>query len=291
MGLAVGRRRTARAYGAAQIGASRSSRSAIGIGQLSQMSGNRKNWKTSTAALGFAGGCAALAYGMRLAVGRSEGPGYARKGGKMAHSTVAANAAPAALRGATKRRPRPLTLLSINDYFYRRGGAEAVYFAHNALCQASGWKVVPFSMRHAENTATPWSAHFVEEIEHGASNSLLGKLRRLPKVLYSLESRRKLSALLARVQPDVAHCHSISPPLVALDLAAAEAPRRSDRDDAPRSEARMPGVSNVPRPASMRGVQGRTASSGRCEPLYQAQRYAQHGRARGSAAASLARIV
>ncbi|HEX7079731.1 MAG TPA: glycosyltransferase [Gammaproteobacteria bacterium] len=101
------------------------------------------------------------------------------------------------------------TLLSINNYFYRRDGSEAVYLGHNRMFEGAGWTVVPFSMHHAENEPSPWSEFFVEELELGAAYTTAQKLRRVPKVVYSLEARRKLSALLDRVRPDVGHCHSI----------------------------------------------------------------------------------
>lgn len=101
------------------------------------------------------------------------------------------------------------TLLSVNNYFYRRDGSETVYVDHNRLFAENGWNVVPFSMQHAENPYSPWSQHFVTDLEFGSDYSLAQKLIRVPKVIYSLEARRKLQRLLHEVRPDVAHCHSI----------------------------------------------------------------------------------
>jgi glycosyltransferase involved in cell wall biosynthesis len=101
------------------------------------------------------------------------------------------------------------TLLAINNYYYRRGGAEALYFDHNRLFEGLGWSIVPFAMRHPKNLETPWSRHFVDEIEFGESYSLHEKLVRVPKVIYSVEARRKLAALLQHVPVDVCHAHNI----------------------------------------------------------------------------------
>ena len=68
------------------------------------------------------------------------------------------------------------TLLSINNYYYYRGGAETVFLEHNRMFEADGWKVVPFAMKHAKNLDTPWSKYFVEEIEFGEHYSLREKL-------------------------------------------------------------------------------------------------------------------
>jgi glycosyltransferase involved in cell wall biosynthesis len=100
-------------------------------------------------------------------------------------------------------------LLSINSYHYHRDGSESVYLDHNRMFSEAGWGVVPFAMHHPQNLDTRWSDHFVREIEYGQRYSLLQKATRVPKVIYSLESRQKISRLIAAAKPDIAHCHSI----------------------------------------------------------------------------------
>jgi glycosyltransferase involved in cell wall biosynthesis len=101
------------------------------------------------------------------------------------------------------------TLLTINNYYYRRGGAETVFFEHNRIFEALGWNVVPFAMQHPKNFPTPWSKFFVDEIEFGEQYSVLEQLKRASKVIYSVEARRKLTRLLDTVQPDICHAHNI----------------------------------------------------------------------------------
>lgn len=101
------------------------------------------------------------------------------------------------------------TLIAINNYFYERGGSEAIFFAHNRMLEEIGWNVIPFSMQHASNFQTPWSGYFVDDLEMHGKYSLMQKLTRLPKVVYSFEARRRLDQLLLRVQPDIAHAHNI----------------------------------------------------------------------------------
>lgn len=67
-------------------------------------------------------------------------------------------------------------LLAINNYFYRRGGAEAVFFDHMKMFSDIGWDVVPFAMQHEDNEASPWSEYFVSEIEYGRRTNLLRKV-------------------------------------------------------------------------------------------------------------------
>jgi glycosyltransferase involved in cell wall biosynthesis len=122
----------------------------------------------------------------------------------------------------TDREPRRRTLLSINNYFYPRGGAEVVFLEQNRILEASGWQVVPFAMHHPRNQDTPWSRHFVEEVEydHSQGYSLIGKVRRAAKVVYSQEARRNLQQLLDEVAVGVAHLHNvyhhISPSILGL---------------------------------------------------------------------------
>jgi glycosyltransferase involved in cell wall biosynthesis len=117
-------------------------------------------------------------------------------------------------------RRHPTTLLSVNNYYYARGGAEVVFLEQNRMLEAAGWQVVPFAMQHPRNRTTPWSRYFVDEVEFGRRYSALGTLQRATKVVYSEEARRKLGGLLREVTPDVAHLHNIyhhiSPSILSL---------------------------------------------------------------------------
>jgi glycosyltransferase involved in cell wall biosynthesis len=100
-------------------------------------------------------------------------------------------------------------LLAINNYYYRRGGAEVLFFEHNRLFEAIGWQVVPFAMRHPNNLATPWADFFPDEIEFGSSYGPVGNLVRASRVIYSMQARRRMHRLLDQVSPQIAHIHNI----------------------------------------------------------------------------------
>lgn len=100
-------------------------------------------------------------------------------------------------------------LLAINNYFYRRGGAETIFLEHMALLSGNGWSVVPFAMQHENNLPSDWSGYFPSEIEFGNQPGLLTKLRDAGKIIYSREAEQKLSALIEAARPDVAHAHNI----------------------------------------------------------------------------------
>ncbi len=101
------------------------------------------------------------------------------------------------------------TLLSVNNYYYRRGGAETVFLEHNRLFEKIGWEVVPFSMHHTQNMDTPWSKYFVEEIEFGKNYSIKNKLLLVSKIIYSFEACRNVEFLLNKVKPNICHAHNV----------------------------------------------------------------------------------
>lgn len=104
---------------------------------------------------------------------------------------------------------RSQRLLAINNYFYRRGGAESVFFDHIDLFTAAGWEVVPFAMQHPANLPSAWSDYFVTEIEYGAASGSLTKARQAAKIVFSLEARRNIRALIGRARPTIAHAHNV----------------------------------------------------------------------------------
>ncbi len=101
------------------------------------------------------------------------------------------------------------TLLSINNYHYRRGGADAVYLDHDALFRLAGWQTACFAMQHPKNLESPYSEYFVEEIEFGESYGFGKRLAMAAKIIHSREAQQKLDALLAVTRPDVAHVHCV----------------------------------------------------------------------------------
>jgi glycosyltransferase involved in cell wall biosynthesis len=100
-------------------------------------------------------------------------------------------------------------LLSVNNYHYRRGGAEVVFLEQNKIFEKLGWTVTPFSMKHAKNETTKWENHFVNEIEYGADDGWHNKFINAFKIIYSWEAKIKLESLIDTIKPDVAHLHNI----------------------------------------------------------------------------------
>ena len=100
-------------------------------------------------------------------------------------------------------------LLSLNTYHYRRGGSDAVFFEHNTMFKKMGWETAVMTMQHPKNLPSEWESFFVEEMEFGHKYPLWKKAAMASKVIYSLEAKRKLSALIEQFKPTVAHAHCI----------------------------------------------------------------------------------
>src|SRR5688572_243240 len=102
------------------------------------------------------------------------------------------------------------TLLSINNYYYPRGGAEVVFFRHNGMLNDAGFRVVPFAMNHRMNVGGAERSEFASELEYGReSDGLATRLRKGLKAVYSFEARSKLARLIDRSGPDVCHAHNV----------------------------------------------------------------------------------
>ncbi len=84
-----------------------------------------------------------------------------------------------------------------------------MFLEHNSLFSSLGWKVAPFSMKHANNLRTEWDRYFVNNIEFGDEYTLKEKVKIGGKIVYSLEARRKLLSLMKSISPDLCHAHNI----------------------------------------------------------------------------------
>jgi glycosyltransferase involved in cell wall biosynthesis len=100
-------------------------------------------------------------------------------------------------------------LLSLNSYHYRRGGADVMYFEHDALFRNLGWDTAFFAMHHPMNLASEWQSYFVDELQYGNAYTFPAKLGMATKVIYSLEARNKLLKLLLTFRPNIAHAHNL----------------------------------------------------------------------------------
>ncbi len=103
-----------------------------------------------------------------------------------------------------------MRILLINQFFYRRRGAETYLFDLKALLERNGHEVAVFSMVHPENEPSPWSQYFVSSVDYSNKN-----IKAAARMFWSREAQRKLDTLLDVFKPDLAHIqniyHQISP--------------------------------------------------------------------------------
>jgi glycosyltransferase involved in cell wall biosynthesis len=64
-------------------------------------------------------------------------------------------------------------------------------------------------MHHPLNIPTEWSDFFVDEIQYGHEYSLAQKIVMVSKIVYSFEAQRKISNLIEKYKPTLAHSHCI----------------------------------------------------------------------------------
>jgi len=99
-----------------------------------------------------------------------------------------------------------MKILSINKFYWRKGGSEAVFFNEKELLESNNHQVVPFSMRSEKNEPSKFDKFFVNEVDYDATG-IASKIKSAATVLYSLEAKKKMSAILQEFKPDIAHFH------------------------------------------------------------------------------------
>lgn len=105
-----------------------------------------------------------------------------------------------------------MKILLINKYFYRRAGAETVFFQERDFLLRHGHEVSDFSMHHPQNLDSFYSEYFVDQIEYRGKKTL-GDIFAYPfvaaKFIRNGEAIQKLRRLLDVHRPQIAHLHNI----------------------------------------------------------------------------------
>ena len=99
-----------------------------------------------------------------------------------------------------------MNILSINKYYWRKGGSESVFFNEMELLEEAGHTVVPFSMASDKNEETPHSRFFVDEVDYD-KGGVANKLSSAAKIIYSFDAKSKMKTLLKEKAFDLAHFH------------------------------------------------------------------------------------
>lgn len=99
-----------------------------------------------------------------------------------------------------------MNVLSVNKYFWKKGGSETVFFNEKEMLESAGHSVIPFSMKGNLNERSEYSKYFISEIDY-SNSEFKNRLLSAAKIIYSFEARRKMEELLLNSSVDVAHFH------------------------------------------------------------------------------------
>lgn len=94
-----------------------------------------------------------------------------------------------------------MKILLINNFHYRKGGSETVYFNMARILAEHGHQVVFFSCESEQNQSEGANRFFVK------SNTSLPMWKGALRYIYNREAQQSLSQLIAEERPDIAHIH------------------------------------------------------------------------------------
>ena len=114
-----------------------------------------------------------------------------------------------------------MKILQVNKFHYPRGGADRYYLDLADSLSKAGHELAFFAMHHPKNLKTSWSKYFVSRVSFN-ENTWKYAWKIPGRTLYSLEAKRKFSALLKDFRPDIIHCHNIYHQLSPSILSAAK---------------------------------------------------------------------
>ena len=94
-----------------------------------------------------------------------------------------------------------MKVLLINNFFFRKGGSETVFFNTARLLEQAGHQVCFFSVSREENISSPFSKYFISDTTKAS------KVKGLLSYFYNKEAATKLEQLIMVEKPDIAHSH------------------------------------------------------------------------------------
>src|ERR1700691_1847857 len=102
-----------------------------------------------------------------------------------------------------------MRILFCNKYNYAFSGTEIYLFEAMELLRSQGHETALFSMADPRGRPTPYDRHFMPHTDFKEAAGWLQKLRLAGQAIYSWESRRRIRAMIADFQPDIAHVRNI----------------------------------------------------------------------------------
>src|SRR5580700_2444832 len=102
-----------------------------------------------------------------------------------------------------------MRILFCNKYNYAFSGTEVYLFEAMELMRSKGHGVALFSMADPRGSSTAYDRHFVPHVDFKKPDDWLHKVGLAAHAVYSIEARRRIRAMIADFQPDVAHVRNI----------------------------------------------------------------------------------
>ncbi len=99
-----------------------------------------------------------------------------------------------------------MNLLSVNKFYYIKGGSETYLFALEEELKRNGTNVYQFAMKDEKNNDSETSGYFVRNIDYNNAG-ILEKLKLAPKLIFSYEAYKNINDLLKSYKIDIAHLH------------------------------------------------------------------------------------
>ena len=94
-----------------------------------------------------------------------------------------------------------MKILLINNFHYRKGGSETVYFNTADILQRHGHEVLFFSCVDEKNEPCQQQNFFISQ------NNKVSKLKGAVRYFYNTEAKRHIEKLVTIEKPDIAHIH------------------------------------------------------------------------------------
>jgi glycosyltransferase involved in cell wall biosynthesis len=112
-----------------------------------------------------------------------------------------------------------MNILQINNFFYRKGGADTVFLNTVDLLKENGHSVCTLSRKNEKDQSRSQQDYFIRTPEFRFAN-LYNKVKHFPSFFYNKESVAVLQEIIRKHKPDVAHIHllynGISPSVLPL---------------------------------------------------------------------------
>ncbi len=100
-----------------------------------------------------------------------------------------------------------MKILQINNFHYRKGGSETVYFNTAELLKNNGHEVSFFSIKNYELNETCEDEKYFISNQNFLNNSFFEQVKSVGRFFYSKEAKIKLEKLLIQKKPQIAHLH------------------------------------------------------------------------------------